>query len=89
MRWRANKGMTYWFNLTPQCTNSANPDCTGGYFFESDTDGLNGVNGNLQPKYQAYFSSSYFGYTCSNVCDLLGGQGSGCIGMSYALAGHQ
>jgi hypothetical protein len=81
-------GTTYWFNLTPQCTNSGNPDCTGGYFFEENTDGLNGVNAGLQPKYQVYISSSSFGFTCTNLCDLVG-QGSGCQGMSYALAGHK
>jgi hypothetical protein len=84
------KGTTYWFNYTPQCTNSSNPDCTGGYFFESNTDGLNGVKATLQPKYQSFLNSSYFGYVYANWCDVLGtGQTSSCQGMSYALAGHQ
>jgi hypothetical protein len=81
-------GTTYWFNYTPQCTNSSNPDCTGGYFFESNTDGLNGVNASLQPQFQVFFNSSYFGYNYTNWCNLVG-QGSGCLGMSYALAGHK
>jgi len=82
-----SKGTTYWFNYTPQCTNSSNNDCNAGYFFESNTDGLNGVNAGLQTSYQVYMASSFFGDNCTNLCDGTG-QNSGCKGMSYALAGH-
>jgi len=33
-----------WFGVTPDCTDENNPDCNGGRYFESDTDGLNGLN---------------------------------------------
>jgi hypothetical protein len=83
-------GTTYWFNYTPQCTNSGNSTCSAMYFFESNTDGLNGVLPQLQTKFQAFLNSSYFGYNYTNWCDVLGsGQTSACQGMSYALAGHQ
>jgi len=82
------KNTTYWINYTPQCTNSSNNDCNAGYFFESNSDGTNGVNASLQPKYQIFLNSSYFGYNFTNWCNLVG-MGSGCQGMSYALAGHQ
>ena len=83
------KGTTYWFNYTPQCTNSSNGTCSAVYYFESNTDSLNSVNGNLQPKYEIFFTSSYFGYNWANLCGITGTQNSGCQGMSYALAGHQ
>jgi hypothetical protein len=83
------KGTTYWFNYLPQCTNSNNTDCEDGiYYFESNTDGLNGVNAKLQNSYQAFFNSSFFGVNWENWCDYLGsGQTTECQGMSYALAG--
>lgn len=81
-------GTTYWFNYLPQCTAS---DCDANiYYFESNTDGLNGVNAALQPKYQAFFNSAFFGVNWENWCDYLGsGQTTACQGMSYALAGHK
>lgn len=82
-------GTSYWFNYTPQCTNSGNSTCSAVYYFESNTDSLNSVNGNLQPKYEIFFTSSYFGYNWANLCGITGTQNSGCQGMSYALAGHQ
>lgn len=33
-----------WFDVQPNCTNENNPDCSNGRYFESDTDGLNGIN---------------------------------------------
>ncbi|MFZ0285799.1 MAG: hypothetical protein WAL32_11270 [Terriglobales bacterium] len=33
-----------WFDVEPNCTNPENPDCLDGRYFESDTDGLNGIN---------------------------------------------
>ena len=33
-----------WFDVEPNCTNPENPDCSEGRYFESDTDGLNGIN---------------------------------------------
>jgi hypothetical protein len=83
-------GTVTWTNLSPQCTNANNGNCSSLQYYESNTDGLNGSNANFQPKYQVFFNSSFFGYTYINWCDLLGaGQGTGCQGMSYALAGHK
>jgi hypothetical protein len=34
-----------WFDVQPNCTNQSDPDCVNsGRYFESDTDGLNGIN---------------------------------------------
>jgi hypothetical protein len=78
-------GTTYWFNYLPQCTAS---DCDANiYYFESNTDALNGVNANLQPSYEIFLNSGFFGYNWVNAC---GGQNTTkCQGMSYALAGHR
>jgi hypothetical protein len=81
-------GTTYWFNYLPQCTAS---DCDEDiYYFESNTDGLNNVNGKFQVSYQAFFDSSFFGVNWENWCDYLGsGNTTECQGMSYALAGNK
>jgi hypothetical protein len=84
-------GTTYWLNYLPQCTNSGNSDCEDDiYYFESNTDGLNNVNGKFQPSYQAFFESAFFGVNWENWCDYLGsGDTTECQGMSYALAGNK
>ena len=84
-------GTTYWLNYLPQCTNTSNSDCEGDiYYFESNTDGLNGVNASLQTPYQAFFNSAFFGVNWENWCAYLGsGNTTECQGMSYALAGHR
>jgi hypothetical protein len=83
-------GTVYWSELEPQCTNANNGNCSSLQYFESNTDGLNGSNANLVPKYQVFFNSSFFGYNYINWCDLLGtGQTTACQGVSYAFAGHK
>ena len=81
-------GTAYWFNYLPQCTAS---DCDSNiYYFESNTDGLNGVNAKLQPSYEIFLNSDFFGDNCENVCGIVGGGNTTkCQGMSYALAGHK
>jgi hypothetical protein len=83
------KGTTYWFNYLPQCTDGNNPTCSQVYYFESNTDGLNGVNAQLQPSYESFFNSAFFGVSWENWCDYLGsGPTTECQGMSFALAGN-
>jgi hypothetical protein len=65
----AKDGTTYWFNETPQCTNTRDANCDlAEYFFDNTTQQTNGVNADAQPPYQLYLNSDYFGFTCSNVC---------------------
>ncbi len=66
----AKGGTTYWFNETPQCTNTGDSACaTQEYYFDNTTQQTNGVNANAQPPYQLYLNSSYFGYSCLNLCE--------------------
>jgi len=66
----ARGGTTYWFNETPQCTNTGDSACeTQGYYFDNTTQQTNGVNANAQPPYQLYLNSSYFGYSCLTLCE--------------------
>jgi hypothetical protein len=66
----AKGGTTYWFNETPQCTNTGDNACESQeYYFDNTTQQTNGVNANAQPPYQLYLNSSYFGYSCLNLCE--------------------
>lgn len=79
----ARGGTTYWFNETPQCTNTGDNACeTQAYYFDNTTQQTNGVNANAQPPYQLYLNSSYFGYSCFNLC---GTNGPGCEWGSWGL----
>ena len=62
------------YNVTPNCTNSSDPDCTSDpRYFESDTDGLNGINS----KYTVtsnngmgpVFESTFFGINWGSWCN--------------------
>jgi len=65
----AQDGVTYWFNETPQCTNSGESACDSAeYYFDTTPNEANGVNANAQPAGQLYENSSFFGYTCTQLC---------------------
>jgi hypothetical protein len=66
----AKNGTTYWFNESPQCTNSANGNCSSEqFYFSNTTQQTNGVNANAQPKGQMYSAGASLGTDCHNVCD--------------------
>lgn len=81
-------GTTYFINESPQCTDSSNENCTEGqYFFDNTTEETNGINANLQPSYDSFFNSAFFGYTWANTCDLVGGQSPYCEWQSWGVYG--
>lgn len=83
-------GTTYWFNLSPQCTDSGNSYCSGvvGYL-ENTTHEAFGLHAAAQPAGQMFFNSGYFGYTWANWCDpKLGQNADSCARGSFALMGH-
>jgi hypothetical protein len=66
----AKDGTTYWFNESPQCTDSSNGTCASEqFFFDNTTQQTNGVNANAQPKGQMFLDSNFFGFVCKNLCD--------------------
>jgi hypothetical protein len=84
-------GTTYWFNLSPQCTNPGNDYCNfvPGYL-ENTTQESNGLHAGAQPPGQMFFNSAYFGYTWANLCDPAFGQNAaGCARGSFGLMGHK
>jgi hypothetical protein len=87
---RVTPGATYWFNLSPQCTDPNNPDCQGEPFFVfNTTQETNGINAWAQPSGQMFFNSEYFGYTWANWCDpALGQNTKQCARLSFGLMGH-
>jgi len=83
-------GTTYWFNLSPQCTDPNNDLCKGvpGYL-ENTTQQTNGLHAGAQPPAQMFFNSAYFGYTWANWCDPVFGQNAEtCARASFGLMGH-
>jgi len=83
-------GQTYWFNVTPNCTNVATDgSCQVGRFFASNTtDGANNLHGSLQPLHEIFFNSPFFGFTWANWCDAaLGLNGTQCGALSFGLLG--
>jgi len=81
---------TYWLNVSPQCTNSGNPNCSAGeYFVNNTTQKTGSVNGSAQPTGQMLFNSSLFGFTCVNWCDpSLGQNAQQCADLSFGTLGH-
>lgn len=81
-------GTTYWVNESPQCTDTSNAICSElQYFFDNTTEQTNGINAKLQPGYEGFFNSAYFGYTWANNCDLVGGQSALCEWQSFGIYG--
>jgi Tfp pilus assembly protein PilV len=81
----ATPGTTYWVNETPQCL--SNPNCAEGeFYYLSNSQGANSVNGWAQVPQQAYLNSNYFGYTWANWCDSsLGQNQQQCAYLSFGL----
>ncbi len=82
---------TYWVNVTPQCTNSGDEECSGdeGYYLDNTTQGTNNVRGHLQPLHEMYLNSAYFGYTYTNWCDSsLGQNQEQCAAGSFGAIGY-
>ena len=81
---------TYWFNVTPQCTNSEDSYCDSQQFYVDNTpQGANNVRGHLQPLHQIYFNSAYFGHAYANWCDPSFGQNSHeCAALSFGILGR-
>jgi len=61
-----------WFAVTPNCTNPNDPDCTTLRYFESDTDGLNAINGKYTVTSNTgmgpMFDSAFFGVSFGSWC---------------------
>jgi hypothetical protein len=80
---------TYWFNMTPTCTNTLDGSCVVFRQLVSNTTSLtHNVRGSWQPIHQMFVNSPFFGYTWLNWCDsALGLNGIQCAGMSFGLRG--
>jgi hypothetical protein len=80
---------TYWVNLSPQCTNSSNPNCSElQYYIDNTTQGTNSVRSSFQPRHKMFLNSAYFGYTYANWCDAsLGQNPEQCAAMSFGVIG--
>ncbi len=73
----------YWVNITPQCTDAGNSDCSIAQYYFDNTFGLNRY-GPLEPASQAYFNSSYFGFDYANACEV---SSTGCQAFSFGVIG--
>jgi hypothetical protein len=64
-------GVTYWFNVQPQCTNGATDgSCYFGRFYISNTtQGTNNIGGADQPAGELFLNSAFFGASWANWCD--------------------
>lgn len=64
-----------WFDVQPNCTNQNNPDCSNGEYWESDTDGLNGINSKftvtsntgMGPTYYAIIIDIFYASWCKDL----------------------
>ncbi len=81
----------YWVNVSPQCTNSGNANCSSPqlqYYVDNTTQRTNGVRSSFQPLHDMFFNSAYFGFTYTNWCDASLGLNSGqCAAMSFGVIG--
>lgn len=64
-------GVTYWFNIEPQCTNGATDGgCYFGRFLLSNTtQGTNNIRGEDQPAGELFLNSAFFDTSWANWCD--------------------
>ena len=84
-------GTTYWVNLTPQCTDSSNADCSEEFMYAvNTTEETNGINPQLQPDNEMFFNSPTFGFTWANWCDasLAGLNPQQCSRLSFGIYGQ-
>ena len=81
---------TYWFNVSPQCTNRNDQTCdTVQYFASNTTHGTNNVRGGLQPLHQMYFYSQTGEAFYENWCDAaLGYNAHQCAALSFGIIGR-
>jgi hypothetical protein len=80
---------TYWFNVSPQCTNTGDGNCSTERFYASNTThGTNNVRGWLQPLHQMYFEDPFIAYPYANLCDpSLGFNSYQCAALSFGVIG--
>lgn len=79
------RGTTYWFNMTPQCTNTKDTACAfASYFVSNTTEQTNGFHPMLQPSNQAVINSAYYHYQWEQVCST---GVPGCSYFSFGLIG--
>ncbi len=84
-------GTTYWFNLSPQCTNENNSVCNDSayYFLANTTQESNGLHADAQPVGQMYFNATFLDYYWTNWCDpRLLQNPQQCARASFGLMGH-
>lgn len=80
----------YWFNVTPNCTNTLDGSCNNFRQFVSNSQITNNLRGSWQPIHEMFLNSSFFGFTWANWCDAeLGFNAKQCAGMSFALRGSE
>jgi len=63
---------TYWVNVTPQCTDASDGQCTSfntRYFVSNTVKAADNVHGGMQPSGQMFLNSSFFGFNFVNWCD--------------------
>jgi len=80
----------YWFNATPNCTNTLDGSCNVFRQFASNTtSGTNNIHGSWQPAHEMFLNSSFFGFTFANWCDasVAGFNQTQCAYLSFGLRG--
>jgi hypothetical protein len=82
---------TYWVNVTPQCTDASDGQCTSfnsRYFVSNTVKAADNVHGTMQPTGQMFLNSSYFGLNFINWCDAsLGLNSTQCGALSFGVIG--
>jgi hypothetical protein len=81
---------SYWFNVTPNCTNgSQDGSCSVGRFFVSNVTGnINGIKAGAEGSKEIFFNSPFFGFSWANWCDSsLGLNGLQCNRLSFGIMG--
>jgi hypothetical protein len=82
---------TYWVNVTPQCTDSSDGQCTSfatRYFVSNTVKEAANVHGSWQPVGQMFLNSSFFGLSFINWCDSsLGLNSTQCAALSFGVNG--
>jgi hypothetical protein len=81
-------GTTYWVNLSPQCTDSGNPNCDTQFFVYNTTQEMNGLHPGVQPPEQMFFNSAFIGYNWTNWCSILQND-QACARLSFGLMGRK
>jgi len=81
----------YWFNATPNCTNTLDGSCyVFRQFVSNTTSQANGVHAGWQPAHEMFLNSSFFGFTWANWCDSsLGFNQYQCGFLSFGLRGTE